>query len=189
MAINKTLHPRDDGDWVYVQRKEERVLATTEDSFDASIQWLKDYIKMENTSWLTIWDKVKKILTMPSQSDAPEESDLWTAWQLFLLDDDHTCHSKDSGSDTSQWPVIERNRAGELGWQYWTRWRSHRAATKWCTGREWPVNCMTVISARWRSHMPFQSWRKWHISIARYQKKLRGRGGVSLSPRGSLKVI
>ena len=26
--------------------------------------------------------------TMPIQTDAPEESDLWTAWQLFPLDDD-----------------------------------------------------------------------------------------------------
>ena len=26
--------------------------------------------------------------TVPLQSDAPEESDLWTAWQLFPLDDD-----------------------------------------------------------------------------------------------------
>ena len=26
--------------------------------------------------------------TVPLLSDAPEESDLWTAWQLFLLDDD-----------------------------------------------------------------------------------------------------
>ena len=32
--------------------------------------------------------------TVPSQSDAPEESDLWTAWQLFPLDDDQTCHPK-----------------------------------------------------------------------------------------------
>ena len=30
-----------------------------------------------------------------SETDAPEESDLWTAWQLFPLDDDQTCHSKD----------------------------------------------------------------------------------------------
>ena len=27
-------------------------------------------------------------LTVPLQSDALEESDLWTAWQLFPLDDD-----------------------------------------------------------------------------------------------------
>ena len=26
--------------------------------------------------------------TLPIQTDAPEESDLWTAWQLFPLDDD-----------------------------------------------------------------------------------------------------
>ena len=32
--------------------------------------------------------------TVPLQSDATEESDLWTAWQLFPLDDDQTCHSK-----------------------------------------------------------------------------------------------
>ena len=40
---------------------------------------------------LIIWDKVK----VPLQSDAQEESDQWTAWQLFPLDDDQTCHSKD----------------------------------------------------------------------------------------------
>ena len=36
--------------------------------------------------------------TVPSQSDAPEESDLWTAWQLFPLGGHQTCHSKDGGS-------------------------------------------------------------------------------------------
>ena len=39
-----------------------------------------------------------KNATVPSQSDAPEESELWTAWQLFPLDDDQTCHSNDGGS-------------------------------------------------------------------------------------------
>ena len=32
----------------------------------------------------------------------------------FDLRPGQTCHSKDSGSDTSQWPLIERNHAGEL---------------------------------------------------------------------------
>ena len=50
--------------------------------------------------------------TVPLQSDAPEESDLWTAWQLFPLDDDHICHSKDGGSDTSRSPDIGRNCGG-----------------------------------------------------------------------------
>ena len=56
-----------------------------------------------------------------------------------------TYHSIDGGSAYS----ID---VGELGWQYGT-------VTNWCTGREWPVNCMRVISARWRSNMPFL--RRW----------------------------
>ena len=35
---------------------------------------------------LMIWDKVK--VPLCHYSDAPEENNLWTAWQLFLLDDD-----------------------------------------------------------------------------------------------------
>ena len=66
--------------------------------------------------------------TVPSQNDAPEESDQWTAWQL-------------------------------------------------------------CISARWRSNMPFQRRRKWHIPMASYGKRSQGRGGVSISPHGSLMVI
>ena len=49
---------------------------------------------------------------------------------------------------------------GELGWQYGTGLTSHGTVTNWCTGREWPMNCMTVISARWQSNMPFQRRRK-----------------------------
>ena len=30
---------------------------------------------------------------------------------------------------------------------------------------------MTIISARWRSHMLFQRWRKWHIPMASNRKK------------------
>ena len=40
---------------------------------------------------------------------------------------------------------------GELGWQYGTRLKSHGSVTNWCTEKGWPVNCMTVISARWSS--------------------------------------
>ena len=35
---------------------------------------------------LMIWDKVK--VPLCHYRDAPEESNLWTAWQLFPLDDD-----------------------------------------------------------------------------------------------------
>ena len=53
---------------------------------NGSYEW-----KSRRWARLIIWDKVK----VPLQSDAPEESDLLTAWQLFLLDDSQTCHSKD----------------------------------------------------------------------------------------------
>ena len=42
-----------------------------------------------------------------TQTDAPEESDLWTAWQLFPLDDDQSCHSKDRVGDwVGGWTII-----------------------------------------------------------------------------------
>ena len=63
-----------------------------------------------------------------------------------------TCHSKDSGSAYSI-------GVGEFGWQYEAGLKSHGTITNWCTRREWLVNCMTVISARWWSNMRFQ--RRW----------------------------
>ena len=44
-----------------------------------------------------IWDKVK--VPRCHYSDAPEESDLWTAWQLFPLDEDKTFDFKDPVGD------------------------------------------------------------------------------------------
>ena len=46
----------------------------------------------------------KKIPMVHSWTDAPEESDLWTAWQLFPLDDDPTCDSKNRVGD---WVGVE----------------------------------------------------------------------------------
>ena len=46
MTMHNTLHHRDDIDRLYESRKEGgRGLASTEDSIDVSIQWLKDYIE------------------------------------------------------------------------------------------------------------------------------------------------
>ena len=69
-----------------------------------------------------------------------------------------TCHSK----------VMHRKELthsdGSYGkksrrWAWLTIWdklKSQCTVINWCTRREWPVNCMTVISAWWRSNMPFQ---------------------------------
>ena len=50
------------------------------------------------------WDEIKKIPMVHSYTDAPEESDLWTAWQLFPLDDDQTSDFKDRVGD---WVGVE----------------------------------------------------------------------------------
>ena len=45
----------------------------------------------------------------------------------------------------------------------WDKVKSHGTRMDWCIGREWPVNCMTIISAWWWSNMPVQRRRKRHI--------------------------
>ena len=50
--------------------------------------------------------------TVPLQSDAPEESDLWTAWQLFPLDDDQTCDFKDRVGDEPLYNSVEFESEG-----------------------------------------------------------------------------
>ena len=41
----------------------------------------------------------------------------------------------------------------------WDKVKSHGTLIDWCTGRERPLNCMTVISA----NMPIERRLKWHI--------------------------
>ena len=78
----------------------------------------------------------------------------------------------------------------QLGWQYGMRLKFHGAVTKWCTGRGWPVNCKTVISARWWSTPVTQKKeRKLHVPLASYGWRLRGRGDVFISPcMGSMMI-
>ena len=56
MTMHKALHPRDDVDRLYVSRKEGgRGVASIEDSVDASIQRLEDYM---NEDWLRPLEKI-----------------------------------------------------------------------------------------------------------------------------------
>ena len=50
-------------------------------------------------NWLTKWDEVKKNSHGTLIDYCTEESELWTAWQLFPLDDDKTCDFKDQVGD------------------------------------------------------------------------------------------
>ena len=69
-----------------------------------------------------------------------------------------TCHSKVmrqkevTHSDGS----YEKKSRRRVWLKKWDKVTSHGTLIDWCIGREWPVNCMTVISAWWRSNMPFQ---------------------------------
>ena len=101
------------------------------------------------------------------QADANEIKQSWSRLLYIDLQPCQTCHSKDGRSAYSI-------GVGKLGWQYGTGIKSHGTVTDGCTGREWPVNCMTVISARWWSNMPFQRRRKWHIPMASYGEILSG---------------
>ena len=52
--MHKALHPRYDIDRLYVSRKERgKRLASIEDSIDASIQWLKDYMEKHEGGLIT----------------------------------------------------------------------------------------------------------------------------------------
>ena len=54
MTMHKALHPRDDVDRLYVSRKEGgRGLANIEDTVDASIQRLEDYIEKHERGLIT----------------------------------------------------------------------------------------------------------------------------------------
>ena len=54
MTMHKVLHPRDDVDRLYISRKEGgRGLASTEDSVEASIQRLEDYIEKREGRLIT----------------------------------------------------------------------------------------------------------------------------------------
>ena len=54
MTMHKALQPRDDVDKLYVSRKERgKGLASIEDSVDASVPWLEDYIEKHEVGLIT----------------------------------------------------------------------------------------------------------------------------------------
>ena len=55
----------------------------------------------------------------------------------------------------------------------WDKVKAHYILIDWCTGREWPVKCMAVISAWWRSNMPFQRLSGWlNYYITRWRQEV-----------------
>ena len=97
-----------------------------------------------------------------------------------------TCHSqvmhrKEVTHSDGSYEKKSRRRA----WlKIWDKVKSHGTLIDWCTRRELPVNCITVISARWQSNMPFQRLggrlnyyitrcdRKWELEIRWVRDKM-----------------
>ena len=83
-------------------------------------QILKDII--QQPAIVVFWPLTRP--KMPFQGDAPEGNDTfkWQSWE----------------------EIAWRKLADEMGW---AKKNSHGILIDWCTGREWPVKCMTVIPA------------------------------------------
>ena len=63
--MHKALHPRDDIDRLNVSRKEGGIgVASNEDSVDASIQQIEDYIEKRGEGLFTATDNSKTIRTL-----------------------------------------------------------------------------------------------------------------------------
>ena len=66
----------------------------------------------------------------------------------------------------------------------WDKVKAHDTLIDWCTGREWTLNCMTVISAWWRSNMPFQRLSgRLNYYITRWRQVVRELGPEKLELR------
>ena len=68
-----------------------------------------DALEGSDTFQWQLWEEIAQVSSADNMGQgegptSPEESDLWTAYQLFLLDDDQTCHSKDRVGD---WVGVE----------------------------------------------------------------------------------
>ena len=96
------------------------------------LHWITVIIIIVISCWhdVVFWSSTRP--KMPFQSDAPE------------------------GSDTFQWPVYRKKSRRRIWLTKWDKVKAHDTLIDWCTGREWPLNCMTVISAWWLSNIPFQ---------------------------------
>ena len=83
-------------------------------------------------------------------------------------------HRKEVTHSNGSYEKKSRRRA----WlKKWDKVKSHGTLIDWCTGREWHVNCMTVISVWWRSNIPFQRLSgRLNYYITRWRQEVRELG-------------
>ena len=77
-----------------------------------------------------------------------------------MLTFDPAKHAIPKWCTRKKWHILMASNRKKSRRRIWlTKWdkvKAHDTFIDWYTGREWPLNCMTVISAWWRSNMPFQ---------------------------------
>ena len=84
---------------------------------------------------------------------------LWNIMLYFGLWSGPKCHSR--WCTGRKWHILVAVMRGNRVGGNWLMKRdevksAHGTLIDWRTGREWPLNCMTVISAWWRLNMRFQ---------------------------------
>ena len=101
-------------------------------------------------------------------------------------------HSQTSHSKVMHWKEVTRSSGSYeeklhrwIWLMKWDKVKAHDTLIDWCTGREWPLNCMTVFSTWWRSNMPFQrlSGRS-NYYITRLRQEVRSWRSDELETRG-----
>ena len=94
MTMHKALHPSDDVDRLYVSRKEEgRGLTSTEDSVDASLQRLQDYIQKRGGRLITTTrnntDNTRTKRTTITRKQKWEEKQLYGCFKWLICNISH----------------------------------------------------------------------------------------------------
>ena len=129
-------------------------------------------IRADGATWWWWWlPMIKQHVTLGERKDLFGSS---SSSNSVVVLDDHQWSWNGWGvvywASTRPNMPFQRRRSCIFHWRrrawltIWDKVKSSGTVTDWCTGREWPVNCMTVISVRWQSNMPFERQRKWHIS-------------------------
>ena len=97
MTMHKALHPEDDFDRLYVSRNEGgRGLTSIEDSVDASIQWLEDYIENDEGGLITATrndtDNTKTNRMTITRKQKWEEKQLYVRFKRLISNVSHEKH-------------------------------------------------------------------------------------------------
>ena len=109
---------------------------------------------MSSFHWKTSVLGIKKTFSMGNCWSYPG------LYQCCILTFDLAKHAIPKWCTGRKWRIpMASNRKKLRRWIWLAKWdkvKAHDTLIDWCTGRVWPLNCMTVISAWWRSNMPFQ---------------------------------